>query len=50
MLGTRPAGASGGGNGPSITPGTLELTRFDDTTRSVMLDDPAPALAVAANH
>lgn len=49
-LGMRSGGLRTGRSGPVITPGSVELSRFTEMSRSVVMDDPAPALTAASNH
>lgn len=46
-LGMRSGGSTN--SGPVITPGDIELSRYTQMSRSVVMDDPGPVLA-AAHH
>ena len=48
-LGMRSGGVGSGSSGPVVNPGDIELSRYTDMSRSVVMDDPAPVLA-ASHH
>ena len=48
-LGMRSGGVPSS-SGPVITPGDLELARYTQMSRSVEMDDQAPALSVLSHH